>query len=73
MDPDYLNFSGPEQYLVSLYFMMTSFTTVGYGDIHQTNHVEQVFVITINVIGMIVFTASVSTVTWLIYQYDVKA
>ena len=34
MDPDYLNFSGPEQYLVSLYFMMTSFTTVGYGDIH---------------------------------------
>ena len=37
---DYLEASGPEQYLASLYFIVTTITTVGYGDITAKNPAE---------------------------------
>ena len=71
MDPDYLEYDGPNQYLVSLYFIVTSFTTVGYGDVSIGNDLEKVFCIFLEMLGVIGFTTGTSTVTRLLYSYDV--
>ena len=45
-----------EQYIMSIYFCITTMTTVGYGDISPNTTVEMVFGISIMVIGVLVFT-----------------
>jgi len=72
MDPDYKELSGPGQYLVSAYFIVTSFTTVGYGDISASSKIEKVFCIFLMILGVIGFTTGTSTMTNLLQTYDTQ-
>lgn len=63
MSGDVENMSGQEQYLTSIYFIVTTFSTVGYGDISATNTSEQVFCIIIMFVGVTAFAAGTSTLT----------
>ena len=51
------------KYLTSLYFTVTTITTVGYGDISATNGLEQMFCIVIMIMGVIGFSLATSTLT----------
>lgn len=62
--------TGTEQYLTSFYFIITTFSTVGYGDISATNSVEKVFCIIIMFLGVTAFAAGTSELTNLISNYD---
>lgn len=70
MDPEYISFSGPEQYIVSLYFTWESCTTIAYGDITQSNNTEKLFCIGLEILGVMGFTASFGTITRLLYTHD---
>ena len=58
------------KYMFSLYFTITSITTVGYGDIYAHNPIEQAVGIFIMLIGVIGFTLGTSTLTQLLSDYD---
>ena len=57
-------------YLTSLYFTVTTITTVGYGDISANNGIEQLFCIVIMLMGVIGFSLATSTLTQLLSEYD---
>ena len=59
-----------EIYLSSFYFTITSFSTVGYGDISGNNNWEKLFCIFIMVIGVTAFAAGTSFFTNLLQNYD---
>lgn len=58
------------KYLYSIYFTVTTITTVGYGDILATNMLEQAFCIACMLIGVIGFTLFTSTLTKLLSEYE---
>eukprot|EP00928_Gymnodinium_smaydae_P003153 TRINITY_DN11124_c3_g1_i3.p1 TRINITY_DN11124_c3_g1~~TRINITY_DN11124_c3_g1_i3.p1 ORF type:complete len:577 (-),score=74.51 TRINITY_DN11124_c3_g1_i3:29-1759(-) len=43
------------QYIVSLYWVFTTMTTVGYGDITPTNNIERIYAIIVMIVGATVF------------------
>ena len=57
-------------YLTSFYFIITTFSTVGYGDISATNPIEKVFCIIIMFLGVTAFAAGTSELTNLLQTYD---
>lgn len=46
------------QYCLSIYWSITTITTVGYGDISGTNNYERIFCSIIMVIGVILFNVA---------------
>lgn len=59
-----------ELYLFSLYFTITTITTVGYGDLSANNHIEQVFCMLMMLLGVIGFSLATSTLTQIMSEYD---
>ena len=59
-------------YLTSLYFVVTTITTVGYGDILPTkiNSAELIFSIVLMVFGVIVFTLAQAQLANILSNYD---
>ena len=55
-----------------MYFIVTTFSTVGYGDISATNTSEKVFSIAIMFVGVTAFAAGTSTLTNLLQTYDTE-
>ena len=51
------------QYLTSFYFIITTFSTVGYGDISANNPTEKIFCILVMIVGVTAFAAGTSTLT----------
>jgi voltage-gated potassium channel len=45
-----------EIYILSIYFMMTTISTIGYGDIVGTTALQRVYVIILMIFGVIFFT-----------------
>jgi hypothetical protein len=43
-------------YLTSLYFITTTITTVGYGDIYGVSMLEKFFIILLQFLGILLFT-----------------
>lgn len=64
----------PEEdlYVISLYWTVTTFTTVGYGDIVATNISEKLFTIIVMTIGIIFYSYSVSSLTNVLSNLDSK-
>lgn len=56
----YDNFSDSELYLTSVYFCVTTITTIGYGDISAHNYVEKIFCICIEITGAMGFSYATS-------------
>ena len=61
-----------QQYLTSIYFIVTTFSTVGYGDYSATNTSEKIFCIMIMFVGVTAFAAGTSTLTNLLQTYDTE-
>ena len=56
-------FSGATKfYITSVYFITTTITTVGYGDISGVNIYEKLFIIILQFIGILLFTLVKETV-----------
>lgn len=55
--------NGVDLYLTAFYFIITTFSTVGYGDISATNSIEKIFCIIIMVLGVTAFAAGTSELT----------
>lgn len=70
MDGDVNSMPKEEQYLTSFYFIITTFSTVGYGDISANNTSEKVFCIIVMVVGVTAFAAGTSTLTNLLQTFD---
>jgi hypothetical protein len=62
----YINASFSERYVASLYFIIVTMLTVGYGDIHATNRIERLYAIATMIVGAVVFGALISKVTMII-------
>ena len=61
-----------EQYLASLYFIITTITTVGYGDITSKSLAEQGFCIVLMLIGVIAFSVAIGSFTSIMSASDKK-
>lgn len=70
MDGDVNSMPKEEQYLTSFYFIITTFSTVGYGDISANNTSEKIFCIIVMVVGVTAFAAGTSTLTNLLQTFD---
>jgi len=71
IDKAFTDKSKEEQYLTSLYFIITTFSTVGYGDISASNNTEMVLCIFAMIAGVAAFAYGTSTFTNLLQNYDV--
>ncbi|KAL4467945.1 hypothetical protein ABPG72_022859 [Tetrahymena utriculariae] len=56
------NKSTQEQYIFSLYFIMVTMVTIGYGDIYPVNQYEKVYVIVISLVTSFVFGFSLNLI-----------
>jgi hypothetical protein len=61
-----------EIYIVSFYFVSTTVTTVGYGDITAENLVEKVFAVFMLFIGVMTFSFASGSLSSIITNYDNK-
>lgn len=57
-------------YIVSIYWTITTFTTVGYGDILASNLDEKFFTITVMTLGIIFYSYSISSLTNVLSNID---
>ena len=70
MDDDLKAQPTSEQYATAFYFTITTFSTVGYGDISATNNVERLFCIFIMCLGVTAFAAGTGEFTNMLQTYD---
>ncbi|KAK3234222.1 hypothetical protein CYMTET_55513, partial [Cymbomonas tetramitiformis] len=61
---------GWTQYIASVYWTMTTLTTVGYGDISPTTNTERVFTCVVMLIGAVVYASIFGSVAVLIQNFD---
>ena len=64
--------SDSDNYLTAFYFIITTFSTVGYGDISGSNKTEKIFCILVMCVGVTAFAAGTSTLTNLIQNVDTE-
>lgn len=56
--------------MVSVYYTITTMTTVGYGDISATNELERIFAIVIMILGQVAFSYGISALGQIITHMD---
>ena len=62
--------SPADTYLVSIYFVITTITTVGYGDLSATSPTERIFGIVLMLLGVIGFSFATGVLSSIISNYD---
>lgn len=62
----------PQLYVVSIYYTVTTITTVGYGDISGTNMMEQVICIFLMVSGVFFFSFASGSLSSVITQREIE-
>ena len=62
-----------EQYLYSVYWALTTLTTVGYGDIVPANNMERAYCLFAMLIGAMMFGYMMSTIGVMVTQMDKEA
>jgi hypothetical protein len=68
----FIDMSVGSLYLRSLYFIMTTLATVGYGDIYPCNDIERILVIAWIIIVMFFMTFNISSMSNIISNIDTK-
>jgi hypothetical protein len=63
---------GFEMYIVSVYFVLTTTSTVGYGDISPTNTYERLYGCALMLIGVLSFTFISGALSSILSSYDIK-
>ena len=66
----YIKMSVSMQYLVSLYYTITTITTVGYGDISGVTPLEMVLCIIIMIVGVVTFSFASGALASIFASYD---
>ena len=56
MEGDIIKMPPGEQYLASVYFTITTITTVGYGDVTISTKIEKIFCIFLMLVGVLAFS-----------------
>ena len=69
----YEGFSTSELYIVSLYYTVTTISTVGYGDISGNNNTERIICIFLMITGVFFFSFSSGSLTNIIQNYEIMA
>ena len=69
-DVEYRDMDHSKRYLTAFYFITTTFSTVGYGDISASNGHEMIFCIIIMILGVTAFAAGTGELTNLLSTYD---
>ena len=59
-----------QTYMIALYFVSTTVTTVGYGDINPINDIERVLCIILLFIGVMTFSFASGSLSSIITNYD---
>ena len=67
-----LNRSKIELYYLSLYFILTTITTVGYGNIYPFSSLEKIYAVIIMMFGVIMYSFFISTFTVIIRSINQK-
>ena len=70
MEGDIMEMDPPEKYLTSIYFTVTTITTVGYGDVSITTKMEKIFCIIIMLTGVIAFSFASGSLASILQSYD---
>ena len=68
----YKDLSNSKLYIVSVYWSVTTLTTVGYGDISATNDAERYFSIAVMIIGILCYSYIISSVSSIFSEIDSK-
>ena len=70
LSPDSEVIPGGMLYAVSMYYVVTTITTVGYGDISATNTAERVFSQLLMIVGVIGFSFASGSLSSIMSSYD---
>ena len=65
-------FSNVEQYICSMYFVTTTISTVGYGDIHPQNSIERLFGMVMMITGVLSFTFVSGSLASIMQSHDTR-
>jgi len=57
-------------YVISYYFVITTFSTVGYGDFSPQTSYERIFVIFLEIAGIIFFSFAIGSLTTIIGKFN---
>lgn len=71
----YFNFSGKDftyLYITSFYYCLTTFVSVGYGDIHPYSHSERLFCIVFMFLGVLFYSFLISLISSLVVRGESK-
>ena len=61
-----------EQYMTSFYFVVTTMTTVGYGDMSASTVYEQIYIVILMMCGVFVFSLVTGSVASILASMDVE-
>ena len=62
--------SSYDQYIESLYWAVTTITTVGYGDISANNNLEKIYCILVMIIGVLCFSYASGSLSSILSNSD---
>ena len=72
MEGDIYEMDPPEKYLTSIYFTVTTITTVGYGDVSISTKIEKIFCIITMLTGVIAFSFASGSLASILQSYDIQ-
>jgi hypothetical protein len=69
---DYEDYGDAETFILSTYWVLTTTSTVGYGDISPTNTIERIYGCLLMVLGVLSFTFISGALSSILSGYDIK-
>jgi Ion channel len=68
----YVDSEDYEVYIASMYFVLTTFTTVGFGDINGVTTPERIFCLILMLVGAVAFSFAVSSLSSMLSTMDTR-
>jgi hypothetical protein len=70
MANEFLEYDHLRLWQVSMYWAITTLTTVGYGDISGTNDIERGYASVVMIIGIMVYSYIIGSIAGLLSEFD---